>query len=114
MNQTGSTSTTNLQLHHNFRWVLCANHTEPVHGFLGRFLRRRLIAQELRSGKHVSELDRIVDWLSAVWDQVNKFLKTHCSADVTIGNQSHGFTELNEWILHIEKLIVHNVCAVLF
>ena len=25
-------STTNLQLRHNFRWVLCANHIEPAKG----------------------------------------------------------------------------------
>uniref|UniRef100_A0A2I3G8T5 Neuron navigator 2 n=1 Tax=Nomascus leucogenys TaxID=61853 RepID=A0A2I3G8T5_NOMLE len=46
MNQATS-STPNLQLHHNFRWVLCANHTEPVKGFLGRFLRRKLMETEI-------------------------------------------------------------------
>ena len=46
MNQ-ATCSTTNLQLHHNFRWVLCANHMEPVKGFLGRFLRRKLVEEEV-------------------------------------------------------------------
>ena len=40
-------STTNLQLHHNFRWVLCANHMEPVKGFLARYLRRKLVEEEV-------------------------------------------------------------------
>jgi len=37
-----------LQLHHNFRWVLYGTHTEPVSGFLQRYLRRRLIAAGTR------------------------------------------------------------------
>lgn len=31
-------NTTNLQLHHNFRWLLTANHMEPVKGFLARYV----------------------------------------------------------------------------
>lgn len=49
MNQ-ATCSTTNLQLHHNFRWVLCANHMEPVKGFLARFLRRKLVEEEVSVG----------------------------------------------------------------
>ncbi|KAI1889580.1 hypothetical protein AGOR_G00164380 [Albula goreensis] len=62
MNQATS-STPNLQLHHNFRWVLCANHTEPVKGFLGRFLRRKLVETESAAAH-------------GTWS---------CSSDVTIG-----------------------------
>jgi len=40
MNQTTSCSAADLQMHHNFRWVLYANHIEPVRSFLGRYLRR--------------------------------------------------------------------------
>jgi len=47
MNQS-SQSTTDLQLHHNFRWVLCANHMEPVQGFLARYLSRRLFDARVR------------------------------------------------------------------
>ena len=39
---------TSLQLRHNFRWVLCANHVEPVKGFLGRYLRQKLLAVEVQ------------------------------------------------------------------
>ncbi|XP_064423286.1 neuron navigator 2 isoform X6 [Latimeria chalumnae] len=84
MNQATS-STPNLQLHHNFRWVLCANHTEPVKGFLGRFLRRKLIEKEIGSRMRNTELVKIIDWIPKVWQHLNKFLEVHSSSDVTIG-----------------------------
>ncbi|XP_031756004.1 neuron navigator 2 isoform X8 [Xenopus tropicalis] len=84
MNQATS-STPNLQLHHNFRWVLCANHTEPVKGFLGRYLRRKLIETEINSRTRNPELVKIIDWIPKVWQHLNKFLETHSSSDVTIG-----------------------------
>ncbi|XP_067414294.1 neuron navigator 2 isoform X2 [Emydura macquarii macquarii] len=84
MNQATS-STPNLQLHHNFRWVLCANHTEPVKGFLGRFLRRKLIETEISGRIRNAELVKIIDWIPKVWHHLNKFLEAHSSSDVTIG-----------------------------
>uniref|UniRef100_A0A8C8SU06 Neuron navigator 2 n=1 Tax=Pelusios castaneus TaxID=367368 RepID=A0A8C8SU06_9SAUR len=84
MNQATS-STPNLQLHHNFRWVLCANHTEPVKGFLGRFLRRKLIETEISGRMRNAELVKIIDWIPQVWQHLNKFLEAHSSSDVTIG-----------------------------
>ncbi|XP_066493011.1 neuron navigator 2 isoform X2 [Tiliqua scincoides] len=84
MNQATS-STPNLQLHHNFRWVLCANHTEPVKGFLGRFLRRKLIETEISGRMRNAELIKIIDWIPKVWQHLNKFLEAHSSSDVTIG-----------------------------
>ncbi|KAG0425757.1 hypothetical protein HPB47_027092 [Ixodes persulcatus] len=84
MNQ-ATCSTTNLQLHHNFRWVLCANHMEPVKGFLGRFLRRRLAEEEISSGLHQPELAKVIDWMPRAWHHLNRFLETHSSSDVTIG-----------------------------
>uniref|UniRef100_A0A8C6J281 Uncharacterized protein n=1 Tax=Melopsittacus undulatus TaxID=13146 RepID=A0A8C6J281_MELUD len=84
MNQATS-STPNLQLHHNFRWVLCANHTEPVKGFLGRFLRRKLIETEISGRMRNTELVKIIDWIPKVWQHLNKFLEAHSSSDVTIG-----------------------------
>ncbi|XP_015599262.1 protein sickie isoform X3 [Cephus cinctus] len=80
-------STTNLQLHHNFRWVLCANHMEPVKGFLGRYLRRKLLEHELREsgGARNAEMAAVVEWIPRVWLHLNKFLETHSSSDVTIG-----------------------------
>ncbi|XP_045340726.1 neuron navigator 2 isoform X24 [Leopardus geoffroyi] len=84
MNQATS-STPNLQLHHNFRWVLCANHTEPVKGFLGRFLRRKLMETEISGRVRNVELVKIIDWIPKVWHHLNRFLEAHSSSDVTIG-----------------------------
>ncbi|XP_069760450.1 neuron navigator 3 isoform X3 [Narcine bancroftii] len=84
MNQTVSPSA-NLELHHNFRWVLCANHTEPVKGFLGRYLRRKLIETEIDKNMRNNDLLRIIDWIPKVWQHLNGFLETHSSSDVTIG-----------------------------
>lgn len=78
-------NTTNLQLHHNFRWVLTANHMEPVKGFLSRFLRRRQYALELQSGTSQAHLGSVFTWLPTVWQHINRFLETHSSSDVTIG-----------------------------
>lgn len=117
MNQ-ATCSTTNLQLHHNFRWdpenvvcvcrlgrmgvmqenpltqfksarcsrwVLCANHMEPVKGFLGRHLRRKLVEVEVMTNVRNNDLIKIIDWIPKVWQHLNKFLETHSSSDVTIG-----------------------------
>lgn len=80
-----TSSAPNLQLHHNFRWVLCANHMEPVKGFLGRYLRRKLIETEIGSRTRNVELVKIIDWIPRVWHHLNRFLETHSSSDVTIG-----------------------------
>ncbi|XP_065213728.1 protein sickie-like isoform X2 [Planococcus citri] len=78
-------SSTDLQLHQNFRWILCANHLEPVKGFLSRYLRRRLIEVECKKGAKNTELWRIIDWIPKVQHHLNQFLETHASSDVTIG-----------------------------
>uniref|UniRef100_A0A668ACQ6 Neuron navigator 3 n=1 Tax=Myripristis murdjan TaxID=586833 RepID=A0A668ACQ6_9TELE len=84
MNQ-GVSSSPNLELHHNFRWVLCANHTEPVKGFLGRFLRRKLIETEIDKNMRSNDLIKIIDWIPKTWQHLNGFLEAHSSSDVTIG-----------------------------
>lgn len=84
-------NTTNLQLHHNFRWVLFANNMEPVKGFLGRYLRRKLLEHELKEAgggiiiTRNPEMAAVVEWLPRVWLHLNKFLEGHSSSDVTIG-----------------------------
>ncbi|RLW06442.1 hypothetical protein DV515_00004534 [Chloebia gouldiae] len=105
MNQ-GVSSSPNLEMHHNFSkafqfqclssadgsrngvgewWVLCANHTEPVKGFLGRYLRRKLIETEIEKSIRNNELMKIIDWIPKTWHHLNSFLETHSSSDVTIG-----------------------------
>ncbi|XP_026725909.1 protein sickie isoform X7 [Trichoplusia ni] len=78
-------NTTNLQLHHNFRWLLTANHMEPVKGFLARYLRRKLFTLELRLGRREPALAAVLEWLPGVWAALNAFLEAHSSSDVTVG-----------------------------
>ncbi|XKL62070.1 hypothetical protein PGB90_001903 [Kerria lacca] len=78
-------SSNNLQLHHNFRWILCPNHMEPVKGFLSRYLRRRLIEVECKKGCRNPELWRIIEWIPKIQHHLNQLLETHVSSDVTIG-----------------------------
>ena len=70
------------------RWVLCANHMEPVKGFLGRYLRRKLIETEIGSRTRNMELVKIIDWIPRVWHHLNRFLEMHSSSDVTIGKRT--------------------------
>lgn len=72
------------------RWVLCANHTEPVKGFLGRYLRRKLIETEIEKNIRNNELMKIIDWIPKTWHHLNSFLETHSSSDVTIGESIGG------------------------
>lgn len=72
------------------RWVLCANHTEPVKGFLGRFLRRKLMETEISGRVRNAELVKIIDWIPKVWHHLNRFLEAHSSSDVTIGRWEAG------------------------
>lgn len=76
------------------RWVLCANHTEPVKGFLGRFLRRKLIETEISSRTRNPELVKIVEWIPRLWHHLNCFLEAHSSSDVTIGERDDHDTVL--------------------
>ncbi|KAK7605409.1 hypothetical protein V9T40_007267 [Parthenolecanium corni] len=78
-------SSNNLQLHHNFRWILFANHLEPVKNFLSRYLRRRLIEIECKKASRNPELRHIVEWIPKIQQHLNQFLETHASSDVTIG-----------------------------
>lgn len=88
------------QLIGEFYVVQFDNHHEPVHGFLGRHLRRRLITQShlnsaantpaaaVAAGPVSSDLSRVVDWLPRVWQKVNKFLDVISPPhlDITIGS----------------------------
>uniref|UniRef100_A0A336LQC8 CSON000903 protein n=1 Tax=Culicoides sonorensis TaxID=179676 RepID=A0A336LQC8_CULSO len=76
---------TNLQLHHNFRWILLANHMEPVKGLLARYLRRKLYLLQLSTYKKQPQLEAQMMWLPLVWQHINKILETHCSSDITLG-----------------------------
>lgn len=85
MTQSTTSSTTNLQLKHNFRLVLFANHIEPVRGFLGRYLRKKLLDVETETRIHDGDMSSIVEWIPRVYLQVNKFLESHSCSEVTLG-----------------------------
>ena len=57
-------STTDLQLRTSFRWVLLAHHVEPVRGFLGRHLRRGLLAVEVESRSYNAEAYEVAEWVA--------------------------------------------------
>ena len=79
-----SGSTTDLQLKCNFRWILFANHIEPVRGYLGRQLRRKLLAVEVECRQHNTEMYQVIEWISKSFMIINKFLESHCSQDATL------------------------------
>jgi neuron navigator 2 len=81
----GAAASTNLQLRHNFRWILCANHMEPVRGLLGRHLRRKLLAVEAETRTHNGDSARIVEWMAHVAAGLNKFLESHAGPEATLG-----------------------------
>jgi len=80
----GAASSTSLQLKHSFRWILCANHIEPVRGFLGRYLKRRLVGVEAETRVHNADCARVVEWISRSFLSINKFLESHCSPESTL------------------------------
>lgn len=112
-------NTTNLQLHHNFRWVLTANHMEPVKGFLSRYLRRKFFQLEMGTMQQQPQLSSVLNWLPTVWQHINRFLETHSSSDVTIGprvflscpldlcESQTWFTEI--WNFHLAPYLVDAV-----
>lgn len=61
---------------------------EPVKGFLGRYLRKKLVEHEAKVGSRNADLNKVIDWMPRVWQHLNKFLETHSSSDVTIGKLS--------------------------
>jgi neuron navigator 2 len=66
------------------RWVLYANHAEPVKSYLTRHLQRQLIQYEVQN--QVDEnLRMIVEWIPRLWLEINKCIETYNSTDVTFG-----------------------------
>lgn len=92
---------------------------EPVKGFLGRYLRRRLYSLELRTQTVQTALAAVLAWLPGVWQHINKFLEAHSSSDVTIGprlflacpldvhDAQAWFTDV--WNYHLEPYLVEAV-----
>jgi hypothetical protein len=76
---------TSLNLHQNFKWILCANHAEPVKYYLERFLVRRLIDYEIKYQIRNLDLEKITKWIPKLWQHINKYIEVYNSADLTLG-----------------------------
>ncbi len=76
---------TSLNLHQNFKWVLCVNHTEPVKSFLRRSLQRRFIDHEVKYQVRCQDLENFINWIPKLWHHVNKYIELYNSADLAMG-----------------------------
>lgn len=92
---------------------------EPVKGFLGRFLRRRLYEMEMQSGTVQNQMEKILRWLPTVVQHINSFLESHSSSDVTLGPNLFlecplDVNESQKWFLDLwnENLSLYMVDAI--
>ena len=81
--QTAQTPT-NLQLHHNFRFVQLTTHTEPLRGLVGRFLRQKLLNIETKTRMLDGEMAAAVDWVARIHLHLNRILESHASGDAIL------------------------------
>jgi hypothetical protein len=96
---------TSFNLHSNFKWVLCLNHTEPVKSFLNRHLQRRLIDNENR-GQISVEMEGLINWIPKLWSHVNKYIELYNSPDMTLGPKLFltfpmEMRQAQNWFIHL-------------
>ncbi|XP_063309247.1 neuron navigator 1 isoform X3 [Pelobates fuscus] len=72
-------------LHLSFRMLTFSNNVEPANGFLGRYLRRKLLESEGSIGTGHGELLRMLDWVPRLWYHLHTFLEKHSTPDFLIG-----------------------------
>ncbi|XP_073522714.1 neuron navigator 1 isoform X2 [Phyllobates terribilis] len=72
-------------LHISFRMLTFSNNVEPANGFLGRYLRRKLLESEGGIGTGHGELLKILDWVPRLWYHLHTFLEKHSTSDFLIG-----------------------------
>ncbi|XP_061576915.1 cortactin-binding protein 2 [Cololabis saira] len=77
-----------LRLQQHFRWVSLRWDQEPLHGLLGRHLRRKLLCKT-GSGSWSPDgvLERSVSWVSQVWQQLNACLSRLGTHEALLGPQ---------------------------
>ncbi|KAK2842717.1 hypothetical protein Q5P01_012917 [Channa striata] len=77
-----------LRLQQHFRWVSLRWDQEPLHGLLGRHLRRKLL-HKLDSGVWTpgGVMERLVVWVSQVWQQLNTCLSRLGTHEALLGPQ---------------------------
>ncbi|KAG9485344.1 hypothetical protein GDO78_008431 [Eleutherodactylus coqui] len=68
------------------KWMLTfSNNVEPANGFLGRYLRRKLLESEGSIGTGHEELLKVLDWIPRLWYHLHTFLEKHSTPDFLIG-----------------------------
>ncbi|KAM4794734.1 neuron navigator 1 [Rhinophrynus dorsalis] len=72
-------------LHLSFRMLTFSNNVEPANGFLGRYLRRKLLESDGSIGTGHGELLRVLDWVPRLWYHLHTFLEKHSTPDFLIG-----------------------------
>lgn len=72
-------------LHLSFRMLTFSNNVEPANGFLGRYLRRKLLESEGSIGTGHGELLKVLDWVPRLWYHLHTFLEKHSTPDFLIG-----------------------------
>ncbi|XP_035011853.1 cortactin-binding protein 2 [Hippoglossus stenolepis] len=77
-----------LRLQQHFRWVTLRWDQEPMHGLLGRHLRRKLL-QKMGTGVWTPDgvMERSVLWVSQVWQQLNACLSRLGTHEALLGPQ---------------------------
>ncbi|XP_042351844.1 LOW QUALITY PROTEIN: cortactin-binding protein 2 [Plectropomus leopardus] len=77
-----------LRLQQHFRWVTLRWDQEPVHGLLGRHLRRKLL-HKVGTGVWSPDgvMERSVLWVSQVWQQLNACLSRLGTDEALLGPQ---------------------------
>uniref|UniRef100_UPI0037E7F47B cortactin-binding protein 2 n=1 Tax=Semicossyphus pulcher TaxID=241346 RepID=UPI0037E7F47B len=79
---------TELRLQQHFRWVTLRWDQEPLHGMLGRHLRRKLL-HKMGTGVWSPDgvMERSVLWVSQVWQQLNACLSRLGTHEALLGPQ---------------------------
>ncbi|KAM4734099.1 cortactin-binding protein 2 isoform 3-T3 [Anableps anableps] len=77
-----------LRLQQHFRWVMLRWDHEPLHGLLGRHLRRKLL-HKVGTGAWSPDglMERSVLWVSQVWQQLNACLSRLGTHEALLGPQ---------------------------
>ncbi|XP_054878699.1 cortactin-binding protein 2 isoform X5 [Poeciliopsis prolifica] len=77
-----------LRLQQHFRWVMLRWDQEPLHGLLGRHLRRKLLHKVGSAAWSADGLmERSVLWVSQVWQQLNACLSRLGTSEALLGPQ---------------------------
>ncbi|KAL3995600.1 hypothetical protein ACH3XW_26505 [Acanthocheilonema viteae] len=96
-----------LEVQHNFRMFLLPNNMDAIRGYMGRFLRRRILEREFGGDERSSpEIFRVVEFLPRVLSSVNSFIEKANSRDVTIGPRLFlqcplSVTQSREWFIKL-------------